>query len=56
MQKDDAIEQRPPAQSCEQQSEFCEQVFPDVLHDVLSGVHVPPPHLPPQHCASLAHV
>jgi hypothetical protein len=55
MQKDEAIEQCPPTQSCEQQSELCEQVFPDVLHDVLSGVHVPPPHLPPQHCPSVVH-
>jgi hypothetical protein len=28
-------------------------VFPDVLHVVLSGVHVPLPHLPPQHWLSV---
>ena len=30
--------------------------FPSVLHDVLSGVHVPfDPHVPPQHCALVVH-
>jgi hypothetical protein len=56
VQNDDAIEQCPETQSCEQQSPFCAHALPDVLHDVLSAVHVPlPPHTPPQHCALLVH-
>jgi hypothetical protein len=54
VQNDEASEQVPPAQSCEQQSVFCMHALPAVLHEVLSGVHVPL-HLPPQHCASLVH-
>jgi hypothetical protein len=54
VQNDEANEQRPPAQSCEQQSVFCAHVLPLVLQVVLSGVHVPL-HLPPQHSASLVH-
>ncbi len=30
-------------------------MLPDVLHVVLSGVHVPLVHLPPQHCPSAVH-
>src|SRR5579862_3686728 len=43
-------------QNAEQQLAAVVHGFPSVLHDVLSGVHVPPvPHLSPQHCASLVH-
>jgi hypothetical protein len=52
VQNDEANEQCPLAQSCEQQSVFCAHALPVVLQVVLSGVHVPL-HLPPQHCASL---
>jgi hypothetical protein len=55
VQNDDAIEQRPEAHSCEQQSLFCAHVLPDVLQDVFSAVHVPLPHTPPQHSALLVH-
>jgi hypothetical protein len=54
VQNDEANEQRPLTQSCEQQSVFCAHVLPLVLQVVLSGVHVPL-HLPPQHSASLVH-
>jgi hypothetical protein len=40
MQKDDAMEQWPPWQSCEQQSAFCAHVLPAVLQ------HELPPSLP----------
>jgi hypothetical protein len=52
VQNDEASEQRPPLQSCEQHCEFCMQALPAVRQLVLSGVHVPL-HLPPQHWASL---
>jgi hypothetical protein len=41
--------QIPPLQYCEQQSPLPEQVFPSVLHDVLSAAHMPPEHAPLQH-------
>jgi hypothetical protein len=53
VQKDAATEQRPFWQRPEQQSPFFPQGLPDVLQLVLSGVQVPPPHLPPQHWASV---
>jgi hypothetical protein len=55
MQNDEAIEHRPAAQSCEQQSALCEQALPEVLHAVLSGLHVPFVQSPPQHCVPAVH-
>ncbi len=37
------------SQNCEQQSVFCVQLLPSVLHVFESGVQVPFPHVPLQH-------
>jgi hypothetical protein len=50
---DDA--QTPPLQNCEQHSPPAAHGLPAVLHVVLSGVHFPPSHLPPQHSALPPH-
>ena len=47
--------QRPPEQNFPQHSAPAAHGLPCVLHVVLSGVHVPLPHLPPQHSPSVAH-
>jgi hypothetical protein len=47
--------QMPLWQSFEQQSPLAAHVLPAVLHVVLSGVHVPLVHLPPQHWPSAVH-
>jgi hypothetical protein len=57
-QNEGLAEQFPFEHRCEQQSVFALQVFPAVLHDVLSGVHTPAPaslalHVPLQHSAPL---
>jgi hypothetical protein len=55
-QNEDAPHVPPALQNAEQQSPAAAHGFPSVLHDVLSGVHVPlVPHLSPQHCASVVH-
>jgi hypothetical protein len=48
MQNDEAIEQWPDVQSCEQHSELWVHALPDVLHDLLSAMQVPPEHVPLQ--------
>jgi hypothetical protein len=53
-QKDDALH-RPLKQSPEQQSALEAQVLLRVLHIVLSGVHIPPVHVPLQHAAFDVH-
>jgi hypothetical protein len=41
-------------QTREQQSPWFMHALPEVRHDGLSGVHVPPaPHVPLQHCADV---
>jgi hypothetical protein len=55
MQNDDAIEQRPPVHRCEQQSDDWLHALPEVLHDALSALQVPPEQFPPQHCALVEH-
>jgi len=55
MQNEDAIEQWPEAQSCEQHSELCVHALPDVLQDLLSAVQEPPEHVPLQHSAPPVH-
>lgn len=56
VQNDASAAQIPLWQSDEQQSPLPAHGLPDVLHVVLSGVHVPPaPHLPPQHWPSAVH-
>jgi hypothetical protein len=55
MQNDEAMEQVPDAQRVEQHSVLDEHALPAVLHVVLSALHVPPEHDPPQHCASVVH-
>jgi hypothetical protein len=55
MQNEDAIEQWPEAQSCEQHSELCVHALPDVLQDLPSAVQEPPEHVPLQHSAPPAH-
>jgi hypothetical protein len=56
MQNDDAMEHRPPVQSCEQHSEPCdEQALPAVLHAALSALHVPLVQSPPQHSEPAVH-
>jgi hypothetical protein len=55
MQKEDAIEQWPEAQSFEQHSELCAHALPDVLHDLLSAVQLPPEHVPLQQSALAEH-
>jgi hypothetical protein len=47
VQNDDWLEQRPFTQRCEQQSPLVEHVLPEVLHELLSGVHVLPASAPP---------
>jgi hypothetical protein len=54
-QNDDAIEQCPPVQSCEQHSELCAHEFPDVLHVVASALQVPASQAPLQHSALETH-
>src|SRR5439155_1407399 len=51
MQYEPPREQWPPLQRCEQHWSFIVHSLPAVLHDPLSGVHVAPPHLPPQQLA-----
>jgi hypothetical protein len=53
--QNEASPQMPLWQSCEQQSPLAAHVLPDVLHVVLSGVHAPLVHLPPQHWPSAVH-
>jgi hypothetical protein len=55
MQNDDAIEQWPEVQSCEQHSELCVQALPEVLHDLLSAMQLPPEHAPLQQSAPVVH-
>jgi hypothetical protein len=55
MQKDDAMEQCPPLQSCEQHSDDALHALPDVLQDALSALQLPPEQLPPQHWALVVH-
>jgi hypothetical protein len=54
-QNEEATEHRPFTHNREQQSELCEQALPDVAQAVLSGVHVPPPQVPLQHCEPAEH-
>jgi hypothetical protein len=54
-QNDAAAAQTPFWQSCEQQSPLAVHGLPEVLHVVLSGVHLPAVHLPPQHAPSAVH-
>ena len=56
LQNDASAAQIPLWHSEEQQSPLAAHGLPEVLHDALSGVHVPPaPHLPPQHWPSALH-
>jgi hypothetical protein len=55
MQNDDALEQRPPAQSAEQHSELVPHSLPDVLHADVNGLHAPPAQSPLQHSPPEAH-
>ena len=41
------------SQNAEQQSPFCVQALPSEPQFGLIGVHLPLPHVPPQHCPSL---
>jgi hypothetical protein len=56
LQYEGAAEQMLFLQNFEQQSPFAAHGLPDVLHVVLSGVHVVPPHFPPQQAPSVLHV
>jgi hypothetical protein len=54
VQNDPPPVQRPFWQTLEQQSPWFMHALPDVRHDPLRGVHVPPaPHVPLQHCADV---
>jgi hypothetical protein len=55
MQKDDAVEQRPDAQSFEQHSSLVVQALPEVLQAGVSALQTPPAHVPLQHSESDAH-
>ena len=55
MQKDDATEQRPDAQSFEQHSALVVQALPEVLQAGVSALQTPPAHAPLQQSESAAH-
>jgi hypothetical protein len=46
---DDPVSQTPALQSLEQQSALAVHALPEVRHEPLSGSHLPPEQLPPQH-------
>src|SRR5438552_659310 len=55
MQNDDAMSQTPLLHSFEQHSLLPAHVLPDVLHEVLSAVQVPPPQVPLAQSPLLVH-
>ena len=54
VQNDPLLEQIPLLQNFEQHSKFCVHELP-VVRQVFSGVHLPPPQVPPQHSAFVVH-